>query len=49
MYVYPVYTWFLRRLEEGVRFFEAEVTDSCKLPYVCWELNAGPLQEQQLL
>ena len=25
------------------------VTDSCELPYGCWELNSGPLEEQPVL
>ena len=25
------------------------VTDSCELPYGCWELNPGPLEEQPVL
>jgi hypothetical protein len=31
-------------LYEGVR-----ITDSCKLPYGCWELNLGLLEEQPAL
>jgi hypothetical protein len=23
-----------------------KVTDGCELPYKCWELNLGPLEEQ---
>jgi hypothetical protein len=33
----------------GTRFLRTGVTDSCKLPCVCRELNPGPLQEQLLL
>jgi len=25
------------------------ITDSCEPPYVCWELNSGPLEEQLVL
>jgi hypothetical protein len=25
------------------------VTDGCEPPYGCWELNAGPLEEQSVL
>lgn len=30
----------------GVRFPGAETTDSNDLPYKCWKLNTGPLEEQ---
>ena len=32
---------------EAVRSPETGVTDSCELPYGCWELDLGPLEEQQ--
>ena len=41
---FPVYT-----LCEGVKSPETGVTDSCELPYGCWELNSGPLEEQPVL
>ena len=25
------------------------ITDGCKLPCGCWELNSGPLEEQAML
>lgn len=28
---------------------ELELTDGCEPPHGCWELNSGPLQEQQVL
>jgi hypothetical protein len=31
--------------EEGTR----AITDGCELPYGCWELNSGPLEEQPVL
>lgn len=31
--------------EEGVRFPETGVTDGCKQPCGCWELNLGPMEE----
>jgi hypothetical protein len=34
---------------EGVRCPGTEVTDSCELPCGCWELDPGPLEEQQLI
>ena len=33
-------------LYEGVRYSGTGVTDSCKQPRGCWELNLGPLEEQ---
>lgn len=35
--------------EEGVRSLGTGVTDDCEPPHWCWELNPGPLQEQQVL
>ena len=35
--------------EEGVRVPETGVTDGYELPWECWELNPGPLQEQPVL
>ena len=34
---------------EGVGFPETGIIDSCELPCVYWELNAGPLEEQPVL
>ena len=31
-----------------VRVSNLEVTDSCELPYGCWELNSGPLEVSSL-
>ena len=36
-------------LYEGVGSPGTRVTDSCKLPCGCWELNTGPLEEQPAL
>ena len=32
-----------------VRVYDLGIIDSCELPCWCWELNLGPLQEQQVL
>ena len=32
-----------------MRVLDLGVTDSCKLPSGCWELNPGPLEEQPVL
>jgi hypothetical protein len=38
------------RSEEGIRSgVSCELVVSCELPYGCWELNPGPLQEQPML
>ena len=34
---------------DGVRFPKAGVAGGCELQCQCWELNLGPLQEQQVL
>ena len=34
---------------EGARSSWTRVTNSCELPYGCWELNLGPLEEQPVL
>lgn len=31
--------------EERIESRRAAVTDVCELPYGCWELNKGPLEE----
>jgi hypothetical protein len=38
----------LQKSEEGVRSTGTGVTDGCKLPSGCWELNLRPLEEQPL-
>lgn len=42
-----VCAWFLWRPEEGIESPETRITDSWELPCRCWELNLGPLEEQQ--
>jgi hypothetical protein len=37
------------RSEEDIGSPGKGVTDNHKLPWSCWELNLGPLQEQQVL
>ena len=37
------------QLCEGVVAAGTGVTDNCKLPCGCWELNSGPLEEQPML
>lgn len=47
MCVYHVHAWCTLKLELGIG--ELELTDSCKLPYGCWELILSPVQEHMLL
>ena len=47
MYVHHMCAWCLRRPEEGVGSPGTGAMDGCELPCGCWELNRGPLQEQQ--
>lgn len=37
------------RPEEGAGSLGAGVVDTCEPPHGCWELDLGPLQEQQTL
>lgn len=39
----------LWRPEEGLGFSGTAVTDGCKPPCGCWELNSGSLEEQLML
>lgn len=41
-----MFAWYPQKAEEDVR---TAVTEACDLLYGCWELDPGPLQEQQLL
>ena len=49
MYVCVLCMWCLWRPEEGVEPSGTGFTDGCEPPYESWELNLGPLQEQQVL
>lgn len=44
-----MYMQCMQRPEDGIGSLETGVTDSCKLPCLCSELNPGSLQEQQVL
>lgn len=44
MYIDVLPAWMCN----GARSFGTGITDSCKLPRGCWELNLGPLEEQQV-
>lgn len=39
--------WCLQRSEESIRFLGTGVMDGSEPPCGCWEVNPGPLQEQQ--
>lgn len=47
MYVY--HDWWPHRSKEGVTSPRTGVTNGCEPPCMFWELNPGPLQEQQVL
>ena len=54
VYMYCVYAYYPWRLGEGPKDAGAltspriGVIFGCKLPCRCWELNQGPLKEQQM-
>lgn len=39
----------LQKTQEGIGPLEIGVTDGCDLTWEFWELNLGPLEEQQVL
>jgi hypothetical protein len=41
--------WCLQRLQADTELPRTAVMDGCESPCGCWELTAGPLQEQQVL
>ena len=47
--VYHACVWCLQRPEEEIRSPGIGVTDNCKPPCGCRELNSGPLEEQAML
>lgn len=36
-------------LREDIKYPRTDAADGCEPPRGCWELNSGPLQEQQAL
>lgn len=44
--VHHLHAWHLWRPEEGTRYPETRVTDSCGLLCGCWEWNLGCLEEK---
>lgn len=46
---YDYTTWCLWRSEEGVGSSGTGITDVCELPFGCWELIPGPLEEESVL
>ena len=50
MSVYHLHAWYPQRPEDGFRSPETGVAGACELlPYGCWKLNLGPLEEQTVL
>ena len=48
-WVYYMYASCPWRAEDGIGSLRTGLTDSCELPYGCWELNLWPLEEQYML
>ena len=49
IYVHYLCPWYPGRTEEAIGSPGVVVTDGCEPPCGCWELNPGPLLEQQVL
>lgn len=50
MYVCALHSaWCPQRSKHDVGLPGTEVTKGCELPYGCWEVNLGSLQEQHVL
>lgn len=49
VFLHHVCDWFLRRLEEVIRYPGTRITDSCQQTCDFWEVNLSPLQEQPVL
>ena len=48
LHAHHVHAWEPQIPEEGVGFPGIGNRDGCELPCGCWELNSGPLQEQEV-
>ena len=46
VYLFTIYAWCLQRPEEGAESSGTGITDTCELPYWCWESDLGPLEKQ---
>jgi hypothetical protein len=49
IYICIMFMKCLQRPGEGIRPAGTVVTGNCELPFGCWELNSGPLEEQPVL
>jgi hypothetical protein len=49
MYVYHSHAWCPQKSEDSKGSLGTGVTMVCEPPCECWELNPGPLWEQQLI
>lgn len=49
MHAFPVSAWCPQKPKDGIRFSGTGVRGESKLPYGCWGLNLGSLQEQCVL
>lgn len=49
VYLCTLCAWCPQNSDEYIGSLELELKSSYELPFGCWNLNLGPLQEQQLL
>lgn len=45
IYVHHVPAWYLQRSEESAKTSGTRVSDDCELPFRCWEMNPGTLED----
>jgi len=48
-FVYRMLAWCLQSPKDSDGFSGIGVADACELPRGCWESNASPLREEQVL
>ena len=49
VHVHSACAWCPRSPEEGIELLVVVFSDSCKLPWGCWESNLDPLKDQSVL
>lgn len=47
MYVHHTFFSCVQKLEEAIESTVTGAKHCCELPYLCWEISMGLLQEQQ--
>ena len=48
MFAHHLWAWCPWSPESGIGCSGTRVTDSCELPYDCWESNPGPVEKQSV-